>query len=221
MVLNPARPSNPFSLTTEPDWVMVGRAKDYGYPERNSSIPPAPPSRRGDRRLPPPANDHPDKSRNALTLATSHGSETSTATMSPLSPSNESDIRRKPAPPVPKKPALLSSPSTGASNSPRRILEGASGDRVINTSDRTVPPPAPPRRTASGTTLPRNRPAPHSSSLGGIPTSSGQRPPSALQRPHPPSRRDGDSSSSPSSNLLDEDIVDGGTIPSLKPLRPG
>lgn len=106
---NPQRPSNPFVPSSEPDWILVPKAaasqgrRGQGNPEisstgttRHSPAPLAPP---GSLRLvSAPGDDSPSTSNRA--------SITRTASLA-SSVSSSTSVKRKSAPPVPKKPELL------------------------------------------------------------------------------------------------------------------
>ena len=186
-VPNPRRPSNPFSLTTEPDWVKVEN-------------PNAPPSR--------PSSVYSDVSQ------ASHTSTKSTprklvpppfkpeevAPEQPPRPptfdgsSNDGKVHlkqtlRKPAPPKPNKPTLLrgeSSQSTASTKSvppppePRRANNASS-----NVANSTSFPP-PPRRSANSSTQESTRsPAPQPPPPRSVKRSS---PPANTNPPLPPRR---------------------------------
>ncbi|KAI4256975.1 MAG: hypothetical protein LQ352_001864 [Teloschistes flavicans] len=213
MVLNPARPPNPFSTTHEPDWVMIARTKGFGEAERKSPTAPAPPTRLRERRLPLSPSGHPGESGSALDMITAVEYGTSKTPPSPSSASTDPSIGRKPAPPVPRKPALLSTPST----TPNKSLRNNS-----NSGTHTPAPAPPPRRDTSASITPNAQSSiAHGSPLNAKPRSNGPRPSSASQPPPSPLRR-GTSRSTARHDLLDEDIGDlGTTIPTLQPLRPG
>ncbi|KAL8661810.1 MAG: hypothetical protein Q9202_005236 [Teloschistes flavicans] len=213
MVLNPARPPNPFSTTHEPDWVMIARTKGFGEAERKPPTAPAPPTRLRERRLPLSLSGHLGESGSALDMITAVEYGTSKTLLSPSSASTDPSIGRKPAPPVPRKPALLSTPST----TPNKSLRNNS-----NSGTHAPAPAPPPRRDTSASITPNAQSSiAHGSPLNTKPRSNGPRPSSASQPPPSPLRR-GTSRSTARHDLLDEDIGDlGTTIPTLQPLRPG
>ncbi|KAL8694146.1 MAG: hypothetical protein Q9218_001143 [Villophora microphyllina] len=230
MMVNPARPSNPFSATHEPDWVMVARTKEFRERGGKSHTPPAPPTPRGERRshngdrasVIRALSGHsqqdlrqtfdPRRSAGAMKTVISDGFGTTNTPNSPSSTSTDSSVRRKPAPQVPKKPAMLSTSSSGPGNIPKSLPS----DDTHNPNFVSKPPP----RRDSSTSNPKSGRLsdPRRASLNVKPTSSNPRPPSAFQPPPPPSRRGIDSSIT-QNNLLDEDIGDIGSL--MKPLRPG
>ncbi|KAL8970521.1 MAG: hypothetical protein Q9183_001480 [Haloplaca sp. 2 TL-2023] len=217
VVLNPARPLNPFSPTREPDWVMMAKAKETELPERNSSTPPVPPSRRGDRRLAPLQLEHLGNPRTPLSLAPAHASVIPATPASPPSSAIEPNMQRKPAPPIPKKPTVLSSRSTGPGDCGRNMLGEVFGQENASTDD-TKPALAPRRQTDLGRTSGcMSQPY----ARGAMLVTNGQRATAAEPSPHLFSSTDGDRSDQSNDNLLDVAIEEGGTIPSLKPSRPG
>ena len=217
VVLNPARPLNPFSPTREPDWVMIAKAKETGLPERKSSSPQVPPSRRGDRRLAPLQLEYLDNPRAPLSLASAHTSEIPATPASPPSPAIEPKMQRKPAPPIPKKPAVLSSRSTGPGDYGRNVLGETFGRENASTDD-TKPALAPRRLTDLGST---NSWMSQPYARGDMLVTNGPRAPAAEPSPHLLSSMDGNRGGQSNDNLLDVAIEEGGTIPSLKPSRPG
>ncbi|KAL8731734.1 MAG: hypothetical protein Q9166_003181 [cf. Caloplaca sp. 2 TL-2023] len=219
MILNPLRPSNPFAAANEPDWIMVARPLKIERSERRTSTPPTPPSRRGTRRVPSPSAIQPGVLR---TVSASDIDNDALTLPSPSRSSTASNVRRKPAPPIPKKPPLLStSKSVGTGN---YLRNGAIDTNIYpynNHIDTSVAPP-PPRRTGSGTPKPVDE-LPVSTSK----PSSSVRQNNRWQQPSPAidprsllflsSNRDERTSGG---NLLDEDDEGAGAIPSLQPLRP-
>jgi len=148
MTPNLSRPSNPFTPSDEPDWVRVDKESVAGQLPTRSRASPIPP-----RKLPPPhgstqslpqlpprrvipqndgtgtpRSDSPASQMSALTLSTSAGS-------------------RKPAPPIPKKPTALSSPTSA--KPPRNQLD----DVKIAAKASTAPAAPPPRRSAASARL--------------------------------------------------------------------
>ncbi|KAL8936897.1 MAG: hypothetical protein Q9211_003960 [Gyalolechia sp. 1 TL-2023] len=230
VVLNPARPSNPFTATTEPDWVMVVRSQEARNSGGKIDTPPTPPSRRGTR-ISPTSNGHPAAHQGAPDLAPKHGVSASKEQIGSLSPSKASDVLRKPAPPVPKKPAVLSTSSAGpdtpqgrarGESKPSTTDQHSNGSRTrVGKPDTTIPTPPPrPRQTDPGVMAPKvgavagtRKTSPNARRL-----SERQRPPSAPITDVTPSRR-GEVNSS-RRDLLEEDNVGAGAIPSLQPLRP-
>ncbi|KAL9060227.1 MAG: hypothetical protein Q9206_001143 [Seirophora lacunosa] len=190
MVLNLARPSNPFAPTNEPDWVKAGRS-----PEARTSTSQVPPTLRGTQVTISP-NARPGSSSTASFPVFSNGDSRYQAPPSPSSPLSVPDVKRKPAPPVPKKPALLSTSHVGPKGFRSRVSADthlhASNDRIIEGS----------------------------SSKGGPNAIFSSRlfPPSALGAPATPSNR-GKSSAVGSQNILDEAGEGLEAIPSLQPVR--
>ncbi|KAL9582593.1 MAG: hypothetical protein Q9203_005426 [Teloschistes exilis] len=212
MVLNPARPSNPFAATHEPDWVMIARTEEFGKAERKSQTVPAPPTRLEEQRLPLSPSGHPGRSGSASGMVNAVSYGKSENPPSPSSTSADPSVGHKPAPPVPKKPVLLSTPSTG----PNRSLGNVS---KIGTQ---IPASAPALGRYTSANGPSNAQlsTPGGSSINAKPRSNGPRPTSASRPPPPPPRR-GTKRSTARTDLLDDDIGDEGTtIPSLQPLRP-
>ncbi|KAL8829894.1 MAG: hypothetical protein Q9170_005979 [Blastenia crenularia] len=161
MALNPARPSNPFTMTSEPDWVLVDRSQEGKPSGSESRTPPAPPSRR-DTRISPSSNSQSGVQRSRPELALDIGAPGAKTQAGSFSPLVASDLRRKPAPPVPKKPALLSSLSAGPESSrgkvsrePQPTISKGHIDQGSKNTSRpnkviTTPPPPPLWRTGSG-----------------------------------------------------------------------
>ncbi|KAL9593813.1 MAG: hypothetical protein Q9219_007374 [cf. Caloplaca sp. 3 TL-2023] len=108
MVLNPARPSNPFATTHQPDWITADRSQMAKALEKRIDVAPAPPHRHGTRVLSPLASDYAEGRFKALGKELSNGAPAPKTQIDLASPPVISNTKRKPAPPVPKKPALLS-----------------------------------------------------------------------------------------------------------------
>ncbi|KAG0650827.1 hypothetical protein D0Z07_2841 [Hyphodiscus hymeniophilus] len=161
-VPNPNRPSNPYKLSDEPDWVTLPRmpaprGSSQANPLRSTSK-----ATNGHRKLPPPLN--PPSSMTSLNNSISNisliDSLPSTNDPAPLpksanrrlSTSTNSSTSKKAAPPVAQKPLhLISSPSptpvpalATASRAPQKLPRQAS----INHTDFAVPP----RRAGVGST---------------------------------------------------------------------
>lgn len=226
-MLNRARPSNPFTATTEPDWVMVARSQEV----RKSRDKPVPPSRRGTR-VSSTMDGHSGAYHDAPAAAQKHGVPASEVQTGSPSPSKASDVLRKPAPPVPKKPALLSTLSTGPDTAQipaRRESKLSTTDDHKNGKWRNVSQPGmetlkpPPRhqQTEFGVVVPS--PDSVRDATKTLPNAKGmnerQLTPSAFVPPAMPPRR-GEGGDSSRRDLLDEDNVGARTIPSLQPLRP-
>ncbi|KAL8768118.1 MAG: hypothetical protein Q9209_005581 [Squamulea sp. 1 TL-2023] len=229
MMLNPVRPSNPFTATTEPDWIMVGRSKEPGESKRKiSTTPMYPPRRFG---CSPQPSDHdlgPSK-----TMSTQDFTDEVPASPdppSPLSTLTSSSMKRKPAPQVPKKPPFLSNSNihTGPINDPR----SASGNTATTTTTAVdgqhaksflagtrgdvIPRPMSYRKVSEppipSAGLPIN--------VTGIPSTT------AVTFDAPPplfktrTTTSGGDRNGGRGNLLDQDNEGASKIPSLQPLRP-
>lgn len=119
---NPNRPSNPYTLSDEPDWVTVPRMPAPRGSQANSRSSNSP-ATNGPRKLPPPFN--PNSSVSSLTEDLSQASlnDVRPSTTKPIPPPKPADRRlststnsstsKKAAPPVARKPVhLTSSPSS-------------------------------------------------------------------------------------------------------------
>ncbi|KAL8802876.1 MAG: hypothetical protein Q9200_006428 [Gallowayella weberi] len=229
MMLNPGRPANPFTPTNEPDWVMVPGSKKLERTERRISAPPTPPSRRGTRRVPLPDTSPPDSSSNAQASGTSQDVSISPTFTNPSRSSTASSITRKPAPPVPKKPPLLSTSSTGPDNRHRpppkdSTMNGhRAPDHRTNTQVNTIFPPPPGRRgtgaTAPEAVLPLNV-TPTFSTGARYLTQQRPGPPSTSNSPIPPVSRRIGNDVTVRRDLLDDVDEGAKAIPSLQPQRP-
>ena len=194
-MLNIERPQNPFIPTNEPDW-EVSRATARGSPALNY--------------------DHgKDRKSHLLVSDWDH----------PLPPANSSDLlrkevelreggsrgssqspnlARKTAPPIPKKPALLSNPHNSQESKIGDQGESASthltgGKNDVNEEAKRSSPPAPPPG--------RNRQQKRD----------GQR--TIVSDGPPPSPRNVGAIFSVSNALMDDEIEGADTIPSLQPVR--
>ncbi|KAG7007150.1 inositol-1,4,5-trisphosphate 5-phosphatase 1 [Physcia stellaris] len=205
-MLNPQRPSNPFTPSPEPDWVTVSPPSSYQGPgaaqmdgarkvstrQASSKFPTSSPTQtssvsRAASKGAPPAKARQDPS---------------SQSQAPTAPSTSS-VSRKPAPPVPKKPALLSTPSEQAVDTTR------------SSAAPSQPPSAPkPRPTAEITTV---FPPPPRRATGSPSTASPLRQASSRDANGP--RR----TSRKAPDLMDDDGDDGGAkmIPALQPQRRG
>ena len=218
-VLNPQRPSNPFTPSPEPDWVTVSRPSS----SRDTGDQTGKPSGSASRKLPPPYNPGqppafavppPIDTWQAPPSSKSNTQSPSTASVT----SSTSSITRKPAPPVPNKPALLSTPNRRASQTSRDTVPEQTQNQPLSPTGRQKPPPVagattrfsppPPPRRATGPVADTQIP------LRGVRE--------AVTRSDGPSlpprrRRNGE----PTNNgLMDEDAGGGGLdIPSLRPQR--
>ncbi|KAL8760237.1 MAG: hypothetical protein Q9184_003394 [Pyrenodesmia sp. 2 TL-2023] len=227
MVLNPRRPSNPFSTTDEPDWVMVGPSKEgRGSAGRNSTLP-LPPAHRGTR-VTPSADRHTGLFSSALALASHSDAAASTGSASFLLPSTAPDLRRKAAPPVPKKPALLSTLSAGPDSPHKRTAVDSSNppSATLLTNSRAdvifISPPSPLRRRTSTTTAGADLDLGSRISSTEMTSVSKRPPPSSVRQSSTVATGRGRGSDDSRRNLLD-DVDDEGArhIPSLQPSRPG
>lgn len=127
---------------------------------------------------------------------------------SSVASSGSSTISRKTAPPIPKKPALLSSPSKEQSPTARSLPK-------TNSSRATTKPSVPPPRQASGlSTDGRNTIMPTRQIISSSPQAPTEHDGPAL----PPRRAVGSEKSSV--KLMDEDGAAVVGIPSLQPLQP-
>ena len=173
-VPNPTKPSNPFSPSSEPDWVKVD--KPNGLPSRSTSVASASASSRvrseaATRKLPP-------MSRAVEAAAMPPAKPPRPATFNE-STSDDSKVQmkstlRKPAPPKPNKPNLLRSESSRSTASVA--------------SNRSVPPPPEPRRSHAAAAAPSSSsvqgPALPIRVSSGLSESSGAR--SVAPQPPPP-----------------------------------
>ena len=160
-IANPKRPSNPFTVSDEPDWVKVHRSPSAEMvASRNDSATEGAGKSAATRRLPPPFASVPQlpprpsliQTQTDATLTGRSGSPSSITSVPIQSPISSS---RKPAPPVPKKPAALSSPITADPN-PNPL------DAIASSSRSNIPPTLPPPRRSmaaarAGTAFPENR----------------------------------------------------------------
>ena len=133
--------------------------------------------------------------------------------------SSASTVTRKPAPPVPKKPMLLSKP-----NSREASISSIDGSSVLArrstlaSREKTVILPPPPRRNTGTISMPEsNKKFPASQPTGNRHQQKGS-PSDENDGPRlPPRRATGDLSGS--NGLMDEDDDGARAIPSLQPLR--
>ncbi len=118
-MLNPLRPANPFTATTEPDWISAGRSRNLGGFEKGIRTPPTLPAPRTIRNSPRPPDRELEAS-STISAPNLFNEELAPPTLaSPLRSPTTSSVRRKPAPPVPKKPSLLSNPGREPKIHPR------------------------------------------------------------------------------------------------------
>ncbi|KAL8872853.1 MAG: hypothetical protein Q9174_001584 [Haloplaca sp. 1 TL-2023] len=216
VALNPARPLNPFSPTREPDWVMVAEAEESELPGRRSSAPRLPPCRGEGRRPARSQLEYPESPRAPLAPTSARALEIPATPASLLSPAVEPNLRRKPAPPVPRKPAVLSISNAGPGHHGRHMLDAYSEQGA--SIDSTRPPLPLCQQSGLSTT---NTPISQPISPENVAVSKGQQPSEAKPSSDLSSRMDGDRSDQPSDSLLDDAIEDGGMIPSLKPSQLG
>ncbi|KAL8942373.1 MAG: hypothetical protein Q9216_001693 [Gyalolechia sp. 2 TL-2023] len=230
VTLNPARPSNPFTLTTEPDWILVARSQEARNLGEKASKPPAPPSRYGTRSS-PTSSGRPGPYQSAPDVAPRYGMSALKTQTHSLSPSKASEILHKPAPPIPRKPPLLSALSVrpdSPQSRPNRESKSPTTDEHTNGIRRSagksgiaiLPSPPLSRQSDPGVTVPETvsvhdvaKKIPNAR-----PLSERHQPPSKLVNPVMPSRRGEEEDSR--RDLLSEDNVGAKAIPSLQPLRP-
>lgn len=131
-VLNLNSPPNPFTPTTKPDWILVTGAAEHRRKSRGMN-------KIGElnhgKLASPFEPESPSQSNNTRSLVHQTESRKSSQALMPPAPSN---VSRKPAPPIPKKPALLNR-SSGLQDDPGG--DDAKQDR------RTFPRPRPGSRT--------------------------------------------------------------------------
>lgn len=140
--LNPARPSNPFTPTTEPDWIKV--EKPNAPPSRNTSL-----LQKKDQ----PFAQQPGTLASPVSLRPSN--------MESAGPVHLKQTLRKPAPPKPNKPVVLRSPSPASSVASTRSVPPVPEPRRSTTSQsarNVIPPPS--SRVNSGTLMADQRSVP-------------------------------------------------------------
>jgi len=155
---NPNRPSNPFTPSDEPDWVKVDGEPVAGpLPTRSRAafqgagkvVPPRklPPAHGSSESLPqlPPRRAMPQNDGTGTSRPESPASQNSAPTRS------ASTASRKPAPPIPRKPMALSSPTSV--QPPMNPL----GD-VKTVAKASTPPAAPPPRRSGASAKLSKRP---------------------------------------------------------------
>ncbi|KAL8852415.1 MAG: hypothetical protein Q9221_002721 [Calogaya cf. arnoldii] len=211
MILNPMRPPNPFTTANEPDWIMIGRSAEPGGSERRASNPPTPPFPRGIRSSLQPPDSKPEASSLLSNQVFSKDVLASPAPPSLRRSSTASSVRRKPAPPVPKKPPLLSKSGTGSSNRPIDAEEHTLSEDLMN-GDRSNASLSP-QSSRKGSSM-------ATAQVGLSGDKEHQPPPSSSQSRTLPTPRRGEDRGSGRGNLLDQDDEGAKTIPSLQPLRP-
>lgn len=196
-VANRDRPSNPFTPTSEPDWVKVDRPTPSPRPSPQPDRAPrdgatsrtVSQSNPQPRNLPPPFAS---SSRNPSMESTNGGSPP--PRQSSISSTTGRQTLRKPAPPVPSKPGILRTDSNISSSSSRGVNTPSS------VAANSVPFPPPPRRAGASGQLPALPVRPAAKSEG-------ERNP-----PLPPRRGTG------MENLMDEDEKE---MKGWEPLKPG
>lgn len=165
-MLNPNRPSNPYSSTDEPDWVTVPSMRPRQTKEVNTTFAPPPPNPRPSannattRRLPPPFNDTPTptSSNKPGQAPTNHLAYERPIKKSP-SPtayrdrrlSSSSTSSKKAPPPVARKPAHLTTPTTPSFPPPPTSSSSLMFQSADSIAARTHPPAALAARTPTGT----------------------------------------------------------------------
>ena len=152
---NPNRALNPFVPSSEPDWVKVekppaglSKTSSWQMDGTPDTRPPQPPRNLPPRKLPPladpPSNDTvPSLLDRSLSVSTTNSDRASIL----LKQTN-----RKPAPPIPKKPKNLSSPSTEPTSPAASTVSDSPlpPPRTSVSSTNSIPAPPPPRRANSG-----------------------------------------------------------------------
>lgn len=216
LIPNPRRPSNPYSLTDEEDWVTVNRASQFS--------PPPPSTTHGIRKLPPPFNP----STNSVSQLSHKLSQTSLqetpftrkalptnlqGTERRLSTTSTTSSKKAP-PPIGRKPVHLTSSRSSTSSPtltatpkvlPRNVLPSSQNPRPTSIDHTGFAPP--PRRATGG--IPSNAP-----SYG---RKDSDRREFSSPPPPPQSRRTGLGNTSTNAMIQDED---GGSKPGLPPRRP-
>lgn len=219
LIPNPKRPSNPFAASEELDWVKVHRSPsaEWATTRSNSTAKgaakPAP-----TRRLPPPfalAESVPQLPPRPSLIQTQTdgmliGRSGSPSSVKSVPIQSSISLGRKPAPPVPKKPAALSSPTNTEPN--LNPLD------AIAPSRSNIPPTLPPPRRSiaaarSSTVFPENR----TSQLGKPPTDVSA--PTDTTRPQLPPRRNIPQSNMALMDARDEESVEG--LKDWEVLKPG
>lgn len=194
LVPNQNRPSNPFTPSDEPDWVKIDRAPSAEPSlSRNRAAKSV-----AARKLPPPytSSDSLPQLPPQQPIAQIDGPVTSR----PDSPASVKSVRirsistvsRKPAPPVPKKPMMLSSPTTQRPSDPLNDVSVASE----TSAPPTVPPP---RRSMAGSRL--------------------SKPPPEVTRPQLPPRKSMASANSALIDSKDDEGMEG--LKDWEVLKPG
>lgn len=222
LIPNPSRPSNPFTPSEEPDWVVVPTNSTQGWSQQDRPPPPE-----IIRRLPPPF----EANNTARSDAVRDRSDLARKTSLASSGSSSTGVLRKPCPPVPKKPAILSSPGLERGMQRSGLTQMEPGQRPQSSLSETrsidsefLPPPPPRRNTGTIRQQPMQQiRKPIASNGGGQGHNSSRIDRSQLDgvigRPDAPPRPV--LNTNPVKALLDEDDGHAGSIPSLLPLRLG
>ena len=201
-MLNAGRPQNPFTPTEEPDWkaskltTRRSLAPQHDKLKDRNSHRPSPPS---DRVQPLPLDTNLGLMREEIAARGGDSKRSSKSSVVSMS----SDVARKMAPPIPKKPALLMnrqhSQESKVNEQGKSTSESPLGGQNVfdNSAETSFPPPAPRNRQQQvygrRATEPDGPPLPPRSAGGVVPVSNG---------------------------LMDDDDDEGASaIPSLQPMR--
>jgi hypothetical protein len=162
-VLNPNRPSNPFVVTEEPDWVTISKPERMeSYQSTASSMTSTEPRGRmpAPRKLPPPLETASSPPSNPVVANAmkdiSTGQPSPSSSVRRLSTaSSQTSLSKKTPPPVAKKPEHLT--ASGASPSPvgQKTVPNGKPSTALSTSSRSMAGvqtsfPPPPRRVTEG-----------------------------------------------------------------------
>ena len=201
-MLNIERPRNPFIATDEPDWEATRATArrspalnyDYRKDRKSYDVSPVP-----DWNDPLPIEDSSGLLREEVELREAESRRSSQSPAMSKSP----NVERKTAPPIPKKPALLSNPHNsqeGKVDDQGKSASRLSGGQNVfdEEAKRGFPPTPPPGRN-------RQQKEDRRRALG----SDGL----------PPSPKNNSTIVSASSALMDDEIEGANTIPSLQPVR--
>ena len=217
---NPKRVSNPFTTSEEPDWVKVHRSRSAERAaSRSDSATESATKPVATRRLPPPfisTESVPQLPPRSSLIQTqmdgmSIGRSGSPSSIKSVPIQSSISSSRKPAPPVPKKPAALSSPTTTEPNS--NLLD------ALTPQNPNIPPTLPlPRRSmaaarAGGTAFAENRTARPSKPPTDVAA------PTGTTRPQLPPRRNILESNTALMDAHDEESVEG--LKDWEVLKPG
>ncbi|KAK4995401.1 Inositol-1,4,5-trisphosphate 5-phosphatase 1 [Elasticomyces elasticus] len=163
--LNPNRPSNPFTPTSEPDWVKVDKPRPvphraeswqtdmYGMDQATQSRPASNP-----RKLPPPlspavSHELPKLPSRTLDSSNDNQPRTERSVSRDSTASNQTSgarqTLRKPPPPVPKKPELLKNESTQSIMTHSSNAENRRSRDVSPAGAKNIAYTSPPRKTAT------------------------------------------------------------------------